>query len=134
MLIIISLPWFLLHRAFTLFLLIVLFCFFFGLCLLALSFALYFWWMGSILDFIVGFFFFLLPLPWLLCLMNLAKVSSLTTWVLTNEVPKKWTHNLSPDTVKTIGEHSSKYEDQMKTRLFHSLFPTGWSNNYSSDM
>ncbi len=36
-----------LHRVFTLFLFIICFCFSFGLCLLVLSFALYFWWMGS---------------------------------------------------------------------------------------
>jgi hypothetical protein len=36
-----------LHKVFTWFLLIVCFCFFFGLCLLVSSFARYFWWMGS---------------------------------------------------------------------------------------
>jgi hypothetical protein len=40
-----------LHRVITWFLLIVCFCFFFGLCLLVFSFTLYFQWMGSILDF-----------------------------------------------------------------------------------
>ncbi len=43
------------------FLLIVCFCFFFGLCLLVFSFALYFWWMGSHPWFLfTGFFFFTL--------------------------------------------------------------------------
>ncbi len=35
------------HRVFTWLLLIVGFCFFFGLCLRVFSFALHFWWMGS---------------------------------------------------------------------------------------
>jgi len=34
-------------RAFTLFLLILCFCFLFGLCLFVFFFTLYFWWMGS---------------------------------------------------------------------------------------
>jgi hypothetical protein len=50
-----------LHKVFMWFLLIVCFCFFFGLCLLVFSFALYFWWMGSHPWFLfTGFFFFTL--------------------------------------------------------------------------
>jgi hypothetical protein len=53
---------------FTWFLLIVCFCFFFGLCLLVFSFALYFWWMGSLHWFLCkGVFFFLntfVPRKW----------------------------------------------------------------------
>jgi hypothetical protein len=45
-----------LHRVLTWFLLIVCFCFFFRLCLVVFSFALYFWWMGSIPDFYLGVF------------------------------------------------------------------------------
>jgi vacuolar-type H+-ATPase subunit I/STV1 len=41
----------LLHRVFTWFLLIVCFCFFFGLCLLVFSFALYFYGWIPVLDF-----------------------------------------------------------------------------------
>ncbi len=40
------------------FLLIVHFCFFFGLCLLVFSFALYFWWMGSHPWFLFTWVFF----------------------------------------------------------------------------
>jgi hypothetical protein len=36
-----------LHKVFIWLLLIVYFCFFFGLCLFVFSFALYFWWVGS---------------------------------------------------------------------------------------
>ncbi len=39
------------------FLFIIFFCFFFGLCLLVLSFAFYFWWMGSHLWFLYTRFF-----------------------------------------------------------------------------
>jgi len=43
---------------FPYFLLIVCFCFFFGLCLLVLSFALYFWWMDSCPWFLYTWYFF----------------------------------------------------------------------------
>jgi hypothetical protein len=47
-----------LHKVFIWFLLIVCFCFFFGLCPLVFSFALYFWWMGSYTWFLFTRFFF----------------------------------------------------------------------------
>ncbi len=58
-----------LHTVFILFmLLIVCFYFFFELCLLVVSFALYFWWMNFILDFYIqdfsSFNEYLMMIPW----------------------------------------------------------------------
>ncbi len=49
---------------FAYFLLVVCFCFFFGLCLLMLSLALYFWWMGSHPWFFIYRVFLLIRTDW----------------------------------------------------------------------